>query len=104
MNSRFHVELTDAAFANLREIRDYIARDRPIAAELFLLSILDKIDSLESFPMRCPTAPERELQEKGCRHLIHGPYRMIFIVEANTVSVLHVIHGARFLNMNAPGT
>src|SRR5262245_56493634 len=45
---------------------------------------------LSSVPLRCPTAPESEELDIAVRHLIVGRYRVLFIVEQKTVTVLHI--------------
>ena len=45
---------------------------------------------LTSTPRRCPVAPESEELGITVRHLIFQRYRILFIVEQRTVTVLHI--------------
>jgi plasmid stabilization system protein ParE len=45
---------------------------------------------LTSTPLRCPLAPESGELEMSVRPLIIGRYRILFIVERKTVTVLHL--------------
>jgi plasmid stabilization system protein ParE len=47
-------------------------------------------DRLTSTQLRCPVAPESEELGIPVRQLIDGRYRILFIVEKKTVTILHV--------------
>jgi plasmid stabilization system protein ParE len=47
-------------------------------------------DRLTSMPLSCPRAPESEELGVIVRQLIVGRYRILFIIEKRTVTVLHV--------------
>jgi plasmid stabilization system protein ParE len=56
------------------------------------------IVSLQEFPNRCPFAPEANLFQREIRQLLIGrrkEYRILFLVEGNTVSILHIRHSRR---------
>ena len=59
----------------------------------------DAIRSLARNPHRCVAAPESVEFEQDIRQLVHGRragrYRILFVVAAGTVHVLHVRHGAQ---------
>jgi plasmid stabilization system protein ParE len=59
----------------------------------------DAVASLEHLPTRCALAPEDELFSFELRHLLYGSkphvYRVLFAVQDDVVSVLHVRHGQR---------
>jgi plasmid stabilization system protein ParE len=61
--------------------------------------LLEVIFSLDTFPERCPLAPESEFLNSDIREIFHGrrqhKYRILFTVSENEVHVLHVRHGAR---------
>lgn len=52
----YRVEVTVDAMASIREYVRYIAVERqaPLNAERWLQTVLEAIDSLETFPYRCP--------------------------------------------------
>ena len=45
---------------------------------------------LTSMPLGCPPAPENEELDTPVRQLIVGRYRILFIVEKGTVTILHL--------------
>jgi plasmid stabilization system protein ParE len=45
---------------------------------------------LTSVPLGCPLAPESKDLDIPIRHLIASRYRILFIVEKKTVTILHV--------------
>ena len=45
---------------------------------------------LTSMPLGCPLAPENEELDIAVRQLIVGRYRILFIVEKGTVTILHL--------------
>src|SRR2546425_11612082 len=47
-------------------------------------------DRLTSMPLGCPLAPENEELDIPVRQLIVGRYRILFIVEKGTVTILHL--------------
>jgi plasmid stabilization system protein ParE len=57
------------------------------------------VATLADSPQRCALAPENAVFPFEVRHLLYGRrphvYRIIFTIEGNTVSVLHVRHGRR---------
>lgn len=71
----------------------------PSQVELWLQQLYDTIDTLESYPLRCTTAPEtadigieiRQLQFGNRR----GVYRILFLIEGNHVHILRIRHAAR---------
>jgi toxin ParE1/3/4 len=56
------------------------------------LGIIEAIEKLDELAERCPIAPEDSDIQKGIRHLIIGDYRVLYIVDHETVQVLHVRH------------
>jgi plasmid stabilization system protein ParE len=95
---KFRVDITKAAEADVAEIWEYIAQDKPDAATAFVLRLEEQIGTLERFPERCPLAPENELLGTAYRHLVHGNYRTLFKIVGSRVIILRVLHGARLLD------
>jgi len=59
----------------------------------------ESITSLSEFPRRCPLAPENEEFPFEVRQLLYGnrphAYRILFTIENDTVTILHIRHGRR---------
>ena len=98
MPKKFRVEITEAAEADIAEIWEYIAQDKPDAATAFILRLEEQIGTLEHFPERCPFVPENELLGTAYRHLLYGNYRTIFKVVESRVIIMRVLHGAQLLD------
>ncbi|MCU1286686.1 MAG: plasmid stabilization system [Acidobacteriales bacterium] len=98
MPAKFRVRVARAAENDVKQICSYVSSDNPAAGDALLDELDRQVSALEHFPERCPLIPENELLGTSYRHLIHGNYRTIFRVDARTVHVLRVIHGARLLD------
>jgi plasmid stabilization system protein ParE len=77
----------------------WLAERAPEAAHRWYRELREAIESLATHPQRCPLAPENEHAAEEIRQLLYGRhrgvYRILFTVEADTVYVLTVRHGAR---------
>ncbi|RMH20360.1 MAG: type II toxin-antitoxin system RelE/ParE family toxin [Acidobacteria bacterium] len=91
---------TREAVVSLREIHDYIARDRPATAFRTVESIIDKVQSLTGAPelgQRYTYLPEQRVH-----HLSYGHFRIAYLLAPNAdgdddVVILGVFHGLIFL-------
>jgi plasmid stabilization system protein ParE len=96
---RWNVIVELPAQRDIAEARLWLAGREPDAAERWFNSIYDTIGSLETFPERCPLAPESKSFNTEIREIFHGrrqhKYRILFTASENEVHVLHVRHGAR---------
>jgi toxin ParE1/3/4 len=89
----YEVIIARSAMRDLEQIRAYIARDNPTAAQSFILRLLDEARSLTAFPERGGYIVERP----GARFVIVHPYLVVYriVEETRTVRVLRYWHGAR---------
>ena len=81
------------ARARLQEIRAYVARDKPDAAERLATRIVALAEALKEHPYL-----GRAGSEPGVRELVLGgtPYLIFYRVRAKRVTILTVWHGAQF--------
>ena len=86
------VRITQAAFADLRDIGYWIALDDPERAITFVQELAEKCLSLSDRAFLYPSAPEAG---EGVRKRRHRKYLILYHVGAETIEVLHVIHGMR---------
>ncbi len=98
MSTKFQVKIAKNAEREAKAIRDYIARDKKIAAAKWLRGFYRHARSLSSLPFRYEVIPEAELLEDFVRHIIYGNYRIIYRIAGQNVIVLHVIHAAEVLD------
>jgi plasmid stabilization system protein ParE len=86
------VRLADEAETDLEAIGDKIAKDDPARAASFVRELRERCLGLGRFPKRFPLVPRYE--QHGIRHYVHGNYLIFYRVEAEAVTVIHVLHGA----------
>lgn len=92
------VRWTPQAADDLDAAAEYVARDSPHYASLFVERILDAIDRLEQFPLRGRIVPEK--QDPAVRELLVGSYRIVYRHQRDIVEVLTIHHGARLLDLS----
>ncbi len=86
------------AIERLSEVVDYIALDRPMAAEKWALGAFDRVEQLETFPDSGRTVPE--VGRTDIRELIYGKYRIIYGIKGDEISILTVRHCRQLLDEN----
>jgi len=91
----YNVDVLPIARDDVAEIYHYIAMDNPDAALRVTDEIMDRIDTLEEFPERCPMVPDSVLARQGYRMLIIENYLAFFKVFKDQVLVYRVLHGKR---------
>jgi addiction module RelE/StbE family toxin len=87
---------SDIVEADLDDIYNYIARDVPYYAELFIERLIEATDKLEEHPRSGRRVPEVGNHDH-IRELIVQGYRIIYRVGAGEIQILTVIHGSRDL-------
>ena len=89
------VRILRRAQKDLLEIRNYIERDAPQAAERFVNKLISKIDGLESLPELGVVPRDEHLRAQGYRVLIEGEYLVFYKILSRQVRVYRVLHGRR---------
>ena len=77
------------------EIANYIARDKPSAAEKWIETIFKKVDQLRNSPEIGRIVPEMDNEQ--FREIIYGNYRIICRIEKKQLSILIIRHGEQIL-------
>jgi len=80
------------------EIADYIAQDKPSAAEKWIDTVFSKVEQLNSSPEIGRIVPE--IKDSQFRELIYGNYRIIYRIETKQISILTIRHGRQILPIN----
>ena|SRR3990170_418540 len=83
------------ASSDLDEIHDYIARDAPQRATRFLDRLVEATEPLADFPRLGRLVPE---SDGRLRELQFPPYRILYRVDADQISIVAVVHGKRDLS------
>ncbi len=84
---------TDPAIEDLRKIRDYIAKDNPLAAVSFGMELFRSTRHLGSFPKSCRVYQQTE--NGPVRELSYRGYRIFYQEYEGAVEILHLRHGSR---------
>ncbi len=98
------IELTwsPRAAADLEEIRDYIAVDSAVYADLTVRRLVAAVERLRQFPDLGPVVQERESIE--LREIITGRFRIVYRrrTDGNDVEIVTVVRGSRQFPHIAP--
>jgi plasmid stabilization system protein ParE len=93
------VIISEPAERDIEAAYRWLVQRDPLAAIRWYNRLLEVICSLDTFPERCPLAPENKYLKSEVRQVLHGrrqhKYRILFDIKDDEVRVLHVRHGAR---------
>lgn len=89
------VRLSDEALRQITAIGDYIAKNSPENARLWVVRLRMTIDTLGSFPKRHAVLYAAAEVGRDVRQTFFGVYRILYEIQGDTVYVLTVRHGAR---------
>ncbi|MBI1783987.1 type II toxin-antitoxin system RelE/ParE family toxin [Candidatus Sumerlaeota bacterium] len=81
---------TDTAKAHLRSIHHYIALDSLEYARQMIVRLTDRSIQISAFPKSGRKVPEFDAED--VREVIEGPYRIVYLLKADQIEVLAVIH------------
>lgn len=99
MAEEYRIILQPEAYEGMERAYTYFEQDSPERAHRWAAGLMDAIDSLKTFPARCPRAPEDRFFPQEIRQLLYGKggsiYRILFTITGDTVSVLHIRHSAQ---------
>ena len=85
----------EAAWNDLEEAADYIAKDSSYYAAAFVREVRDAASSLSNFAKRGRIVPE--FNNPNIREIFVRSYRMIYQIAERKVNIVGFIHGARDL-------
>lgn len=86
------VKWSQESFDWLKQIRDYIAQDRPEVSQNIARGIVKKIDLLKDFP---EIGYRLNTTQKDLRVTLYGHYRIVYKLNENKdVSIVGIFHGA----------
>lgn len=90
------IRWTPQGINDLESIANFIAKDSPQFARLFVIDVLRAIDRLLLFPKSGRVVPE--LNDPHIREIIFGNYRIVYRLKAQTAAILTVHHGSKLFN------
>lgn len=95
---RFRVQWAEVAVRDLEDLVTFIAVDSVPDAEGVLQRIEKRVATLQSSPARGRLVPElARFGMRAWRELVVRPYRVVYRIEGDTVTVLAVFDGRRDL-------
>ena len=89
------IKWTQPALGRLNEIADFIARDKPDAADGLVRRIFETVELLRQFPEFGRRVTE--MRNAGYREVIVAPCRVIYRIEGEVVMVIFVMRGEQQL-------
>lgn len=92
------VEWSAQASQDLESIVEFIAKDSPQYAQLFVVDIFRTLDRVALFPNSGRIVPEAA--NPTVREVILGSYRVMFRVGKEKVGLITIHHGARLVDPN----
>ena len=95
---RFRVVWAEAAARDLEDIVAFVAEDSVTSAGRLLSTLRGRAASLERVPMRGRVVPElSRFGMRSWREVVARPYRIVYRISGDTVTVLAVLDGRRDL-------
>jgi hypothetical protein len=96
---KYQVIVMPSAEVEVEAAYQWLSERAPEAAIQWHQGMVYALHSLETFPFRCPIAPESKIFNREIRRLLYGKrqyaYRILFEVVCDTVRVIHIRPGAR---------
>ena len=93
---KYEVTIQSEAFQEIESAYRWLCdNSMPDIANNWYNDLQTAIESLSTFPKRCPIAPEAEFFDREVRQFVVGKnqkYRILYIVQDDRVSILHVRH------------
>ena len=87
------VGLTETAITDLVAIGRHIKTDNPQRTEIFVAELESRCHQLGTMPKAFALVPRHE--RSGVRRRPYGAYLIFYRIVADTIEVLHVLHGAQ---------
>ena len=84
---------TEPAWDDLESIAEYIARDSAAYAAGVVAELKEAAQSLARFADRGQIVPE--FRDESIRELLVRPYRLVYRISQEHLTVLTVVHGSR---------
>ena len=102
--NKYHIDITEPAENDLREIGHYILREllEPAIANKLVGKIGDAILTLEELPLRNPLITDEKMSKRGIRKLLIDNYIVFYMVseQQRTVTIIRILYGRRdWLNL-----
>lgn len=87
------VRISEQALNDLEAIGDWISEENPARAYSFTQELRMECLGLADFPERCAVFKISDIGEM--RRKVYGNYLIFYVIEAQTLHVVRILHGAR---------
>ena len=91
----YRVEISPSALNDAEAAFLWHQKESPKTAADWYNGLVDAILSLETFPNRCPIAPESEAIGREVRQLFYQRHRILFGVSGQVVRIYRIRHTSR---------
>ncbi len=88
-----HIVWSPQSLRDLRTIREYIAKDSELYADLSIARIFSAVERLAQFPHSGRIVPERD--EAGIREIIVGRFRLVYRVQGTAIQIATIFRASR---------
>lgn len=94
--------ISDSAYTDFEAIKEYYTEEGvPHIGEQFIKSIIEHIETIPAHPDIGRKVPE--LDSDKIRELIHGPFRVVYLREEESIHIVRVWRSERLLKLeNTP--
>ena len=91
---RYQIRITELAEEDIDNAGDYIAHKlkNPSAAEITVIGIRAKINSLADFPERNELDEDKLLAGLGVRKDYYRNYKIYYVIEKDTIYIVRILH------------
>jgi len=89
-----------SALGDLKGIAEFISRDSPQYAGLFVQAVFSHVEKMADLPRSGRVVPEYGLDD--LREFLHGNYRIVCRIRGVGIEVATLVHGSRPLPETAP--
>lgn len=87
---------SEPSISDLKNIKDYIAKDSSYYVVIFIEKIINAVEKLGNFPFVGRIVPE--CGDKHIREVIYQHYRIIYKINDKAVIILTIVYGGRDLS------
>ena len=88
----------EPALSDLNSIAEYIALDKPVAAEKFVQKVFDQVELIGSFP-NMGKVPTELPKTTVYRELVIKPCRVFYRQTQEKVYIVHIMRGEQLLRV-----
>ena len=94
--------ISDSAYTDFEAIKEYYTEEGvPHIGEQFIVSIIEHIETIPANPDIGRKVPEFNTDK--IRELIHGPFRVVYLREAQSIHIIRIWRSERLLKLeNTP--